>query len=436
MPEDYSAIARTVASIMQVDYAGQPECASCTSTETLLAEIATLEAAGTLNDTQFVQLIRLYLAAFQDPGLVLEVSNKADFQPTTCGFAVRRYNNELYVTQVREDTRLTPGDVILFLDGKTPDEYLVPLLNNPVNGTNPERQLWDEELTQCTTLQVRHTNGTEETIATHHFPRPSLKASLQPPTVTLHENAGSNKDERAVVIAAHHFADASVLEAMQAHFEDIQHANRVIIDIRDAQEGMIGNAFGLMALFFTEEINLKDFMGPELVYTRYTERNARLRVRQLMHLLQISDAAGKSWVQAEIDHVVAWAGQGVAKEAEFEEDMLFPPAPAHQKTFLLTDVHTGGPAERLVVFAKRAAPYGVGKVRTVGRATKGSLDYSTLVVAPLSEKFSLVYPIAKTEDAYQGRGLRTTGLMPDIYIPFTPEECKHDVILERALIEV
>lgn len=222
---------------------------------------------------------------------------------------------------------------------------------------------------------------------------------------------------------------------MQLRFDDIQHADRVIVDIRDAGEGMIGNAFGLMALFFDREVNLRDLMGQQIVYTRYTERNARLRARQLARLLDMSDEAGRAWVQAEIDHVAACAGQGFVKEAELEEDMLFPPAPAGQRTLLLTDVRTSGPAERLAAIARRAAAQGCGKVRSVGRATRGSLDYANLVVAPLDEIFSLVYPIAKTEDAHEGRGLRGRGLAPDVHVPFTPEECARDLVLEQALVE-
>lgn len=282
---------------------------------------------------------------------------------------------------------------------------------------------------------VRHADGAEENLPVERFPRPGLAASLRPPTVEVREGAGSRGDERAVVIAAHHFADASVLQAMQGRFDDIQRADRVIVDIRDAGEGMIGNAFGLMALFFDREVNLRDLMGQQIVYTRYTERNARLRARQLTRLLEMSDEAGRAWVQAEIDHVAACAGQGFVKEAELEEDMLFPPAPAGQRTLLLTDVRTSGPAERLAAIARRAAAQGCGKVRSVGRATRGSLDYANLVVAPLDERFSLVYPIAKTEAAHEGRGLRGRGLAPDVHVPFTPEECTRDLVLEQALVE-
>ena len=74
-------------------------------------------------------------------------------------------------------------------------------------------------------------------------------------------------------------------------------------------------------------------------------------------------------------------------------------------------------------------------MHSVGRATRGGLDYANLVVAPLDERFSLVYPIAKTEDAHEGCGLRGRGLAPDVHVPFTPEECMRDLVLKRALVE-
>ena len=74
-------------------------------------------------------------------------------------------------------------------------------------------------------------------------------------------------------------------------------------------------------------------------------------------------------------------------------------------------------------------------MRSVGRETRGSLDYANLVVSPLDERFTLVYPIAKTEAAHEGRGLRGRGLAPDVYVPFASEECTRDLVLERALVE-
>ena len=89
----------------------------------------------------------------------------------------------------------------------------------------------------------------------------------------------------------------------------------------------------------------------------------------------------------------------------------------------------------MVCFARRAASAGCGKVRTVGRATRGSLDYANLLSGALDERFSLVYPMAKTEAAHEGRGTLGRGLAPDVHVPFTPAECTHDLVLHAALVE-
>ena len=174
MAEGYGAIARTVAHIMEANYAGQPECAPCGGARSWLAALAEAEAAGALDDELFVQGVRRYLAGFQDPGLAFEASAKADFRPTTCGFSVRRHGDALYVTEVREDGRLAPGDAVVLLDGRTPDEHLASLPGNPVNGDDPERQLWDEEVARCMRVLVRHADGAEEDLPVERFPRPGL----------------------------------------------------------------------------------------------------------------------------------------------------------------------------------------------------------------------------------------------------------------------
>ena len=426
-------IMRAVMQIIEEDYAGQPECAPRNDTKQWLAAFASAWQAGTLDDALLVQYLRQYLAGFQDPNLSFEASAEAEWKPVTCGFSVRRFGDELYVTEVREDERLVPGDAVVLLNKSKPDEHLSYMIGNPVNGDDPERQLWDDILPLCTHLLVRHADGTEEDMPVHTFPALGFRESLRPPTLNVMEGVGPRGDETAAVITVHHFVDGSLLALMQERFADIQRADRVIVDVRDVVEGMIGNAYGLMALFFNREVNLKELMGEEFVYTRYTERNVQLRLMQLARLLDMSDAEGKTWVQAEIDHVKECAGAGFVKEAEFEEDMLFPSAPEHQQTFLLTDVRTSGVGERLAAIAARATEVGCGKVQRVGRATRGSLDYSNLIAVGLDEKFSLVYPISKTEAAHEGRGLLGRGIAPEVYVPFTPAECTQDVVLQWAL---
>ena len=63
----------------------------------------------------------------------------------------------------------------------------------------------------------------------------------------------------------------------------------------------------------------------------------------------------------------------------------------------------------------------------------GNLDYSTLISVRVSETAALSYPISITEDAARGNGFRARGVAPDIHIPFTPGECREDLILRAAM---
>lgn len=430
MAETLATVAYAALQVLKDDYAGRPECAPRDAADGLVAACVAATEAGALDDASFTWLMQQYVAGFQDPNLSFEAKG---VQPMTCGFSVRRFEDALHVTAVREDGRLALGDAVTRVDGRGLDEALAGLVGNPVNGDNPERQLWDDVLAHCSSVRVRHADGSEEDLPLMRFPKPGLVEGLRPPTVEVVEGAGPHGDERAVVVTAHHFVDGSLLEALQRHHARIQQAQRVVIDVRDVEEGMIGNAYGLLALFFDRAVNLKDLMGQGIVLTRYTKLNAYLRRQQLARMLAVSDEEGKAWVQAEIDHVEACAGKGFVKEAEYEEEMLFPPAPEGLQTFLLTDVRTSGPAERLAAIAQRAAAIGCGKVRCVGRATRGSLDYASMVEVPLDERFSLVYPTSKTEAAHEGRGTLGRGLAPDVAVPFTPAECADDVVLRTAL---
>ena len=148
----YEQVIAAVLHVMQNDYAGQPECETRSNPLSLLEALGAAAGAGTLDDALFVRYVRQYLSGFQDPTLSFEVSSKADFTSVTCGFSVRRFGDELYVTAARDDKRLVPGDALVRLDGHTLDEYLTRLINNPVNGDDSERQLWNDVLPYCCLL--------------------------------------------------------------------------------------------------------------------------------------------------------------------------------------------------------------------------------------------------------------------------------------------
>lgn len=432
----YQKTAEEIIATMTFDYAGQPECTHLNHAKHYRELCKRACAQGALNDALFMRYTLAYLACFRDANLSITPPPTSTYRVTTCGFSVRRYRDELLVTHVSHEDRLGIGEAIICLDDLSVDAFICTLGGNTVNGSNPERQLWDDTLTWCRTITVRHSNGHEERIALRHLPSPSFPSTLQAPTITYVHQGGPCRNEQTVLITAHHFANDSLLKAMTASFDKLQCAQRVIIDVRDAKEGVIGNAFCLLSLFFNQEVNLSKLMGEQLVYSHYTMNNALFRAQQLMRLIDACDYAGKQHLQAELKQVASCAGTGYVAEAEYEENILIPPAPAGQKVFLLSDIFTQGPAEHLAAIAQRASVMGVGKVCRVGRATRGSCEYSHLLEKPLEGGFSLIYPMSKSQAAYDQSACVGTGVLPTIYLPFTPDQSTNDVILQSALFKL
>ncbi|MEG0027444.1 MAG: hypothetical protein RR753_04600 [Raoultibacter sp.] len=430
MAQSYELISRAIVQILENDYAGWPECAPKNNPQPWLDAIAAAAQADQLDDRKFAGYVTAYLATLHDPNVFFLANDTADWQPSTCGFSSRRFGDELVVVRVGEDARFTCGDVLMQLDGRTLFDHLEHEIDSPFDGCEPDRQLWDAVVARCTEVLVRHADGTRELVQLATFPEKGLVESLREPTFTTYTD--TETDEVVVVLTFHHFVEDSAQTLLQQHAAEVSQATRVIVDVRDVSEGMLGNAYALLTLFFNREVNLRDLMGPTTVYTRYSEHNARMRRAQLKRLAQTSDEAGKASIQAEIDQVTSCAGKGFVKEVEYEEPLLFAAAPENQYTFLLTDVYTSGVGEQVVAIAQQAREQGCGKVSCVGRATRGGSDYRNLIAVALTEQFSLVYPMGKTAAAHEGCGILECGLAPDTLVPFTPQECTQDLICAQA----
>ncbi len=107
--------------------------------------------------------------------------------------------------------------------------------------------------------------------------------------------------------------------------------------------------------------------------------------------------------------------------------------PATGPTILLVGPQTGIGAERLA-----EAVMGMERVRLVGRATPGAVDYENYVTRDYPDILaSFTYPISRTVANREGRGYARAGLPLDVHVPWTPDECaggcSRDLVLEAAL---
>lgn len=123
---------------------------------------------------------------------------------------------------------------------------------------------------------------------------------------------------------------------------------------------------------------------------------------------------GKGWV-------LDWDG-------EDSEPMLIPSYRAAEKVIILTDTSCEDEAEWLCLASKR-----INGVTLLGRPTAGNIDYSNSVLADFGYGVTFSYPISKTQDCLDGRGINQAGVPVDVYIPWAEAEIHSDVILQTAL---
>ena len=132
-------------------------------------------------------------------------------------------------------------------------------------------------------------------------------------------------------------------------------------------------------------------------------------------LRQLECLRGAGWVEETFD---LW------------EDVPETIHPRGNRTLLLIDSFCEGPAESFALLAKKE-----GRAKLLGRATRGSLDYSGMITVLLSQEISFTYPMSITRSAREGEGFLGRGVQPDVFLPFTPEEATRDILLHRACTE-
>ena len=405
------------------DYAGMPECDDGN-------EKMWVSACGkawknkTLNDKLFYQYMVQRMAGIADHNLCFLTGPESSYQPETCGFTVRRYGDDLYVTEVCGDTRLVPGDAIELINKSRPAAHLTYAIGNPTGSDVEERQDWSFFLCNSSHFMVRHADGTKEDLRTRRYP--------------VHDEGGqecafAQLDDGTCVLTVAQLDDDEAAQLLSAHAAEAQEAPRLVIDLRTCAGGIEAMVYPLLDWLFDEPTNLNQILEPETVLTHYTEANCDRREAQIAQLkklaaLQGQEADALGWLDENLEVVRANRGKGYVEETVAPEDRAIAAGPAGQKVLVLVDTSTADAAERFAAIAKTSP-----RVTLVGRATLGNLDYSNPLAMAFENRFIFVYPMSKTKAAAEGNGMRGKGIEPDVVVPFTPEECMRDVIMERAL---
>jgi hypothetical protein len=405
------------------DYAGYPERAHLDQPEQYLAATAAAWSKGELDDTLFSLYISQYLASLQDRNLWMLADGIPAGPPRQAGFKVRRFQDELYVTELCGEDRLQVGDCLETLNSSPPAEHLRYTIGNIVNGENPERQIWNDLVAQANHARLRHIDGSHEDFVIREF-----DYKVAPYTAPRLNRVGTS----TACLRLGRQPGLQLTTLLTTEAAHLAMLDTLVIDLSACNEGLESDYYPLLDLLFSEHLSLDELSDTGKIYTNYTQRNCELRIRQLealrISLTETVETAKITWIDEAIVETREKSGCGLMLEDEPMPDYIIEGRNQGTRVILLTDTFTENAAETFVQMAQRSP-----LVSVVGRPTMGSIDYSDIVALAFDENYTLVYPMSKTEAAVHGQGISGHGLSPDCYIAWTPEECHRDILLTTAL---
>ena len=186
--------------------------------------------------------------------------------------------------------------------------------------------------------------------------------------------------------------------------------------MRACTGGIEQAAYPLLNWLFDEPTTLKALIGTQQVLTNYSTGACKARIQQFTQLKTLLEAQGAgdttAWLDQGLQAAQESMGKGFVEESLAPAQLDIAAAPAGQRVFLLTSERTADAAEWLAGVAKKST-----RAKQVGQATRGTLDYSNPVTLAFGDRFVFTYPMTKTAEAAQGKGIRGTGILPDIACP-------------------
>ena len=220
----------------------------------------------------------------------------------------------------------------------------------------------------------------------------------------------------AAVLTVGNLDSTEAADLLTEHAGQARTAKTLVLDVRACMGGVEQAAYPLLNWLFDEPTTLKALIGTQQVLTNYSTGACKARIQQFTQLKTLLEAQGAgdttAWLDQGLQAAQESMGKGFVEEALTPADLAITAAPAGQRVFLLTSERTADAAEWLASVAKKSP-----RATQVGQATRGTLDYSNPVTLTFGDRFVFTYPMTKTAEAAQGRGIRGAGITPDIACP-------------------
>ena len=377
MSKRFDELFREIVDILRLDYAGKDRMGERFDPRYYNTSVGQAWRDGTLDDLLFLRYVSQMLACIGDRRLKLTLRPSDSYAPWTPGFLTRRYGDGLYVTAVTGDGRLAVGDRITAINGGSPAAHRAAIQKNFFYADGPEREDWNGLLKMAESIDVERTDGSQERLDVLHFPRSAGQEDGSVPVFELPRG--------------------------------------IVLDLRNIAGPDDDGLLPLLPLVCRRDTPLSELIDTELM-VNYTRRNCLLK------------AAGLQDIEGAEDYIAELrekSGRGFLPES-FDDGTVVP-GRAPETVIVLTDTWTRDGAETLALAAKRAGAL------LIGRPTLGTIDGCGDVSYELDERFILTWPTALTRSAYDGDGVLRRGVAPDVYLPWTPEECERDVLWDAAM---
>ena len=377
-----------------------------------------------MSDDDFLYVMRSYLASF---GVISHVSFHPK-KPEALGFRLRVFEQRLFVEWADEATGLRKGDEIVAVAGKSIEETFQEHRAYFVSQT-PERHYLDWARLLKYLKDVIVARGGEK-LAIHLSDPSDTPASL-------FEHYAL--DEQTYYMKMGDFSnELAIGQLYEQVFPKLATIKNLIIDVRVNHGGSDSLYFPLLKYLLPagkgfNELELKDEdYGMEILYT---PTNVAHRLAQFDEFLQEERVSEETRHQLEVMSADLKANQDkgyvVYGAADEDGEDIFTRekglVESPERVILLADVMCGSSGDNFVDLMKKMP-----KVTVVGRPTLGILDYANCCTADFGD-FSLLYPTSRWLALDAGKGMTDKGVLPDVFVPWTPKHLERDVDLEVAL---
>ena len=461
----YGEIYNAIVSAMTNDYAGAKDRKAWNDPH-VAARVSLFHSRSFHgDDAEFLRLVRLYLGLFGDPNLSLKKAGSDPIRDWQPGFSVRADEDFLYVTKAPEEERLHPGDKIRKLGGLPVPDFRKGNRGRLLCGDVPERENWDYFLQYADSFEAESEDGSRRTLKTKHFPVQEREERTE----------FRRLDENYFYVRLDSFDQVEKIEQNSAlHAGELDECPVLILDLRCCRGGDPEGLMPLLPWMAEGGASLEELMGEEGYYLLCSHKNCRRIAQEMEREEELIDndrcymegnqcqntglqqaeqhqSMGleqtehyqniafeeveqyRSMLREEKERILSFSGKGfIWEEAEVPEEWKIvqssPFAQGPRRLILLTDTFTCREAELLAKSRK-------GKKDTViaGRATRGDTLYRELVTVSFEDDLFFTYPAAKSKEAMESQGIPEAGVLPDVVVPWTPQEIREDMLLKQVL---